>query len=67
MKILKNIVLYLLLLVVMVICGTATLKIYDLILDLDFENIWASGFKTGLIAWFLMLGYIYYRRAKNAE
>lgn len=64
MKILKNIALYLLLLIAMVVCGTAVLKIYDLVLDLEFENIWMSGFKVGLIAWILMLIYVYYRRSK---
>lgn len=61
MKIVKNIILYLLLLIVMVICGTAVLKIYDLILNLEFDNIWRAGFNVGFIAWGLMLIYIYYR------
>lgn len=65
MKILKNIALYLLLLIAMAVCGTAVLKIYDLVLDLDFENIWTAGFKVGFIAWILMLIYIYYRHSKG--
>lgn len=65
MKILKNIFLYSLLLIVMIICGTVVLKIYDLILDLKFDNIWEAGFKVGFIAWGLMLIYTYYRHAKN--
>ncbi|MBR2400050.1 MAG: hypothetical protein IKA96_08870 [Alistipes sp.] len=49
----------------MVLCGTATIKIYDWILDLDFENIWTAGFKVGFIAWALLLIYIYYRSSKG--
>lgn len=64
MKILKNIALYLLLLIAMVVCGTAVLKIYDLVLNLELGNIWMAGFKVGLIAWILMLIYVYYRRSK---
>ena len=65
MNILKKIFLYFLLLIVMVLCGTATIKIYDWILDLDFENIWTAGFKVGFTAWALLLIYIYYRSSKG--
>lgn len=49
----------------MVLFGTITIKIYDLILDLDFENIWIEGFKVGLIAWALLLIYNIYHNTKS--
>ncbi|MBR7115254.1 MAG: hypothetical protein IKC66_04790, partial [Alistipes sp.] len=64
-EILKKIVLYALFLIAMVVCATAVIKIYDLILDLDFENIWKEGFKAGFAAWIAMLAYIHLRRKKR--
>ncbi len=51
MKVIKFIVLETLLLIVMLLCGTATMKILDLLLKLGYENIWKVGFKVGFIAW----------------
>ena len=65
MGILKKIVLYALFLIAMVVCATAVIKIYDLILDLDFENIWEVGFKVGFVAWIAMLAYIHLRRNRK--
>ncbi len=65
MTIFKKIILYFILLIVMIICGTATIKIYDKVLNLNYNNIWATGFKVGFIAWCLMLAYIYYRNTRN--
>ena len=65
MELLKRIVLYTLFLIAMVVCATAVIKIYDLILDLDFENIWEVGFKVGFVAWIAMLAYILVRRKKR--
>jgi len=65
MEILKKIVLYALFLIAMVVCATAVIKIYDLILDLDFENIWKVGFEIGFVAWIAMLAYILVRRKKR--
>ena len=65
MEILKKIVLYALFLIAMVVCATAVIKIYDLILDLDFENIWEVGFEAGFVAWIAMLAYILVRRKKR--
>lgn len=65
MEILKKIVLYALFLIAMVVCATAVIKIYDLILDLDFENIWEVGFKVGFVTWIAMLAYIHLRRKKR--
>ena len=55
MKILRYIFLELLLLVAMWLCGTATMKIFDILLKLDYENIWQVGFKVGFIAWLVSL------------
>ena len=65
MNVLRNITLYLLLLMAMVICGTIVIKLYDLLLGLNFENIWVTGFKVGFVAWCLMLIYIYSRHIRN--
>ncbi len=51
MKVVKIIVLEILLLIVMLLCGTATIKILDLLFKLEYENVWKVGFKVGLIAW----------------
>ncbi len=51
MKIIKYIVLEILLLIVMLLFGTATIKILDLLFKLGYENIWEVGFKVGFIAW----------------
>ncbi len=51
MKIIKFIVLEILLLIVMLFCGTVTMKILDLLFKLGYENIWEVGFKVGFIAW----------------
>ncbi len=51
MKVIKIIVLEILLLIVMLLCGTATMKILDLLFKLGYENVWEVGFKVGLIAW----------------
>ena len=67
MKIVKKIILWLLLLIVMVICGTFILKIFDLFLELEYENIWISGFKVGFTAWLGMLINEYYHFVKNKK
>ncbi len=51
MKIVKIIVLEILLLIVMLLCGTATIKILNLLFKLGYENVWEVGFKIGFIAW----------------
>ncbi len=51
MKVIKFIVLETLLLIAMLLCGTATMKILDLLFKLGYENIWKVGFKVGFIAW----------------
>ena len=65
MKVIRNITLYLLFLIAMVVCATAVMKIYDMILDLDIANIWTTGFKVGFTAWGAMLLYMLYYRHKK--
>lgn len=60
MKIVRYIVLEILLLVAMVLCGTAIMKLFDILLKLDYENIWVVGFKVGFIAWLVSLVINYY-------
>lgn len=51
MKKIKFIVLEILLLIVMLFCGTLTMKILDILFKLEYDNIWVVGFKVGFIAW----------------
>ena len=67
LKILKKIILGLLLLTVMSVGGTIVLKIFDLILKLNYENIWISGFKVGFVAWIGMLINKYYHYLQNRK
>lgn len=55
MKIVRSIVLKFLLLVVMLLCGTAMMKILDILFKLNYEKIWVDGFKVGFIAWLVLL------------
>lgn len=67
MKIIRNIILGLTILIVMILCGTLILKIFDLLLNLEYENIWISGFKVGLISWFGILIDEFYHFIKNKK
>ena len=65
LKITKKMILWLALLLIMSICGTIVLKIFELLLNFEYENIWLSGFKVGLIAWIGMLINEYYHYIKS--
>lgn len=67
LKIAKIIVLWLLLLIVMAIFGTLVLKIFDLLLNLEYVNVWSSGFKVGFTAWIGMLINECYHYIKNKK
>ena len=54
MKIVKYIVLRMLSLIAMILCGTAIMKIFAVLLKLSYENIWSIGFKVGFIAWLVL-------------
>ena len=51
MKVIKIMILKILLLIIMILCGTVTMKISDLLFKLGYENIWEVGFKVGVIGW----------------
>lgn len=55
MKVIRYIVLEALLLVAMLLCSTAVMKILDVILKLNYENVWDIGFKVGFFAWLILL------------
>ncbi|MBO6195467.1 MAG: hypothetical protein J6O56_03870 [Bacilli bacterium] len=68
MNIFKKIALFLLLLIVMCLCGTLVLKFFDLILKLKYENIWLSGFKVGFVAWIgTIINEYYHIRKKKSK
>lgn len=54
MKILKTIILYTLFLLAMVLCGMAVMKIFDMVFQLNYENVWSVGCKVGFIAWLFL-------------
>lgn len=51
MKIVKYILLEILFLIAMLLCGTGTMKILDILFQVGFDDIWTIGFKVGFIAW----------------
>lgn len=62
----KNVVLAILLLIALVLCGTLVMKIIELILGPNYENIWMVGFKVGFLAWILLIvGNVIYKLRKR--
>lgn len=55
MKVIRYVILEAILLVAMLLCGTAVMKILDIILKLNYDNVWNIGFKVGFIAWMILL------------
>lgn len=53
--ILRKIILGLMLLVALSVCGTIVLKIFEVILHIEFENVIYEGFKVGLFATIVLL------------
>lgn len=53
--ILRKIMLGLMLLVALSVCGTIVLKIFEVILHIEFENVIYEGFKVGLLATIVLL------------
>lgn len=51
MKILRIIILEILFLMVMLLCGTLTIKILDTVFQFKHNNIIQLGFQVGFIAW----------------
>lgn len=67
LQIIKNIILWISFLVIMCIGGTLVIKIFDVLLKLEYENIWYSGIKVGFVAWLGMLINEYYHFIKEKK
>ncbi|MBE5883051.1 MAG: hypothetical protein E7291_01305 [Lachnospiraceae bacterium] len=67
MKILKIVILYVLFLFAMVLCGTVVMKVFDVIFQLGYENIWAVGYKAGFVSWLCLsiVSFVNKTRKKN--
>ena len=65
MKYVKACILYILLLVAMVLCSTAVMKVFDLIIKTGYENIWEVGCKVGFVAWLILSVTSIIRKIKN--
>ena len=55
MKYVKTVLLAVALLVALSLCGTVVLKIFDIIMELNIDNIFYAGFQVGLIAFILLM------------
>lgn len=55
MKIIKYIFLEILLLICMLFISTFIMNLFDLIFNLQYEDIWNIGFKVGFVAWLGLL------------
>lgn len=55
MKVIKYIFLEILLLISMLFISTFIMNLFDLIFNLQYEDIWNIGFKVGFIAWLGLL------------
>ena len=42
-------------LIALILCGIIVMKIFNIVLNLEFENIGATGFIAGLCAWLILL------------
>lgn len=66
MKVIKYIFLEILLLISMLFISTFIMNLFDLIFNLQYENIWNIGFKVGFIAWLGLLVFrIVVKKMKN--
>lgn len=61
----KYIVLEIFVLIIMLFCGTATMKILDILFKLEYENIWVVGFRVGFAAWLFLLNVTAIVKLKN--
>ncbi len=55
MKAAKWITLEVLLLIVLLLCATGTMKILDMVFTIGYENIWMIGCRVGFLAWIILL------------
>lgn len=66
MKVIKYIFLEILLLISMLFISTFIMNLFDLIFNLQYEDIWNIGFKVGFIAWLGLLVFkIVVKKMKN--
>lgn len=65
MKYVKDCLLYILLLISVVLCSTAVMKVLDLVFKIGYENIWTIGYKVGFVAWLLLSVASIIRKRKN--
>ena len=67
MKIIKNLILQMLLLLVTCLFGTIVIKIFDMVLNLSHDSIDETGFKVGFIAWIILLITTLYNKKHNSK
>lgn len=65
LKYVKAGILYILLLVAVVLCSTAVMKVLDFVFEIGYENIWDIGYKVGFVAWILLSVTSIIHRRKN--
>ena len=65
MKYVMDCLLYILLLISVVLCSTAVMKVLDLVFKIGYENIWTIGYKVGFVAWLLLSVASIIRKRKN--
>ena len=65
MKYVKDCLLYILLLISVVLCSTAVMKVLDLVFKIGYENIWTIGYKVGFVAWLLLSVASIIRKRRN--
>lgn len=65
MKFFKMIILYFLLLIAMILCAAAVMKVLDAVLKLGCEDIWAAGCKVGFVGWLLLLAGSVFKNIKK--
>lgn len=67
MKIIKNLILQMLLLLVTCLFGTIVIKIFDMVLNPSHDSIGEIGFKVGFIAWIILLITTLYNKKHNSK
>ena len=67
MKIVKTIILYMLFLVAMILCGTAVIKILDMVFQLNYEDVWSIGYKVGFLSWLCLSVMSFISKAKKKD
>ena len=63
MKIVKNLILQVALLVVLCFAGTICIKLYDMFLNLNIKSIGKTGFTVGFVNWLFWLVFIILKKS----